>query len=142
MIQQRWAFRTVAGDDVVVSRPGSLWAHRANGDHIRIVAGSFDRRVTLLAEAVVATHVAGRCDNHDSSLPRRLSCLAERIQAVRLEYRTSERQVDHADVVLSLQLDRATDSRNHSAIGAAAIGVEHSQVDDVGIGRHAVEASG
>ena len=92
--------------------------HRAHGDDIWIIAGSSDRPITLGVLAVVTTVVTGRSYYNNACLPCFFGCLAKRINRVTLEDRTSQREIDYANVVLRFQPDRGLDGGDDAAVGA------------------------
>src|SRR6202035_1244292 len=55
--------------------------------------------------------------------------------------RTAQRKIDHSDVVQRLQRNGLPDGRNHSAIGARAVLIEDTKIDNVGLRRDAFKGS-
>ena len=60
----------------------------------------------MRAVRIVATEISRRCDDYDPRLPRSLHFLAERIESVAFIDGVAQRQVDNADVVGALELNR------------------------------------
>src|SRR5262249_8182955 len=56
--------------------------------------------------------------------------------------RPPQREVHHANVVLALELDGALNGGDDVAVTAYAIAVQHTQVDQVGVGRDAAQSLG
>ena len=81
-------------------------------DDIWIIAGSSDRPITLGVLAVVTTVVTGRSYYNNACLPCFFGCLAKRINRVTLEDRTSQREIDYANVVSGFQRDGARGATN------------------------------
>ena len=66
--------------------------------------------------------------------------MAEWVEFVGLVDRAAQRKIDHADVVFRFQSDRLVDGGDHHAVGAGAILVQNSQVDDVRARSDALES--
>src|SRR5205807_7791674 len=97
-------------------------------------AWSGDGTVTFRARAVVAALVAGRGNHHNSRSPGSLDSLTEGIERIALVDLAAKRKVDHANVVGRFQADRGLDRPNHAAVGAGAVLIQHTQVNNVCIG--------
>src|SRR6185369_5077944 len=129
----------VAGDLIVHASCGAHAFHGADRQHVGVVSGSCDGAVSIVVERVVAAVIAA-CYNHDdSSLPCGFNRFAKWIEFVTLYHRTTKRKIDDANVVEALKLDRTVDGRDYLAVGAGAIFVEHTQVDDASRRRNALE---
>lgn len=80
--------------------------------------------------------VARGRDYRDAGLPGALYRLAERVGFLRSQEVGGEGEADPPDVRDSLQLDRPVEGPNDGRIGVPAGIVEHTEVDQVGPGRH------
>ena len=139
MIDRRRSFGTVTGDGVIQARGRAVRLSSSDRDHIRIVAWRGDCSVTTRSVRIVAAVVTGGDDDHDARLPGLFYCLAERIESVTLVHRMTERQVNHANVVLTFQLDGTHDRRDDIGFLTAAICIQYPQVNDIYIRRDAFE---
>src|SRR5207253_11239806 len=99
MINARRTFRAVAGNQVITTIGRAHCPHRAHRNHVGIVARSRDGPVPLLTDRVVATIVSGGYDDHNTSPPRCLDSLAERVLRVALDNWTSKREIKDANIV-------------------------------------------
>src|SRR5579883_7302 len=137
VIDQRRALGAVAGDFVVVRRWRAQRVHRAYGNCIRTISGRLNGRITLVSVSVVASLVAGCDDNHDTRIPGLLDGLAERVQFITFIDGPSQRQINNADIVLALQLNRTLDTRNHGAVCRRSIVVQNPKTNDIDVGSNA-----
>jgi hypothetical protein len=87
----------------------------------------------------VAAFIAGGDYHHDSALASRFHRLAQRILRAALENGTAQRQIDHANVVLSLELNGLLDGRDHHTVVAGAVLIQNAQIQNVRMGRDAFE---
>src|SRR5208282_1582770 len=102
MVDARRTLRTVAGDRLGGLESRAVGIGSANGDDVRIVPRRADGGVTVAAERVVLTIVAGGNDHYDAGLPSGFHGLAQRILCVTLEYRTAKREIYNSNVVGTL----------------------------------------
>src|SRR5450631_642341 len=109
MVQHGRSFGTVGGDEIIRTGGGTHGLHGANGDHVGIVAGRGDGSITVIVVGIIAAVVARRHHHDYSGVPGLLDRLAQRIRGVALEYSPAQRQVDDADVVLTLEGNRLLD---------------------------------
>src|SRR5581483_8541960 len=99
-VDQRWAFGTVAGDQIVHPRGRSHGFHGAHGEDVGIVSGRSHGAVTV--GRLIAAVIAGGDHNHNSALPGFLDGFAQRIQPVFFVYGADHREIDNPDVVCRL----------------------------------------
>ena len=90
MVGQCRTFRAITRDRVIAGPVCAIRIHCADGDHVRVVTRRRDRSVSLVAQRIIATVVAGRHHHHDSRLPRRFHCLAKRIECITFEHWTTQ----------------------------------------------------
>ena len=128
-VDHGWTLGAVAGNQVVDARRRSHGLHRADRDHIRIIARRSHSGVAT--GRLIASIISRRHYHHDSIVPGHLDRLTQRIKLVRFIYRAAKRKIDHANVVLRFQRNRLVDGSDHLAVGGAAVRVKYSQVDDI-----------
>src|SRR5437868_8670033 len=131
MVQQRWAFRAETGHGVIGGGIRSVRVGGANSDHVGIIGGCADGGVAVSTHAVVSAIIARGYYHHDAGLPCLLYRLANRVLQIRLGNPPSQREVDDANVVGALELNSALNSRNNGTVSSGAIGVKHTQVDQL-----------
>ena len=65
--------------------------------------------------------------------------MAKGIEFVALKDWAAQREINHANVVLALELNGCLDRRNHGAVCAGAVLIEGAEVNEIRIGRDALE---
>ena len=65
--------------------------------------------------------------------------MAKRIECVALKHRTTQRQVQHTDVVGTFELYRRLDGGNHAAVCADAVLIEGTEINKIHIGGNPFE---
>ena len=94
----------------------------------------------MTVRGLVAAIITGSYDYHNSIFPSLLDGLAQRVEFVGFIHRAAQRKVDYTNVVTRLQRDRLVNGSDHLAIGARAVLVEHSQIDDACAGGNSFES--
>src|SRR5205807_9292040 len=113
----------------VAARRRSHGLHRADSDHLRIIARRSHSGVAT--RRLITSIISRRHYHHDSIVPGYLDRLTQWIKLVRFIYPAAKRKIDHANVVLRFQRNRLVDGSDHLAVGGAAVRVKYSQVDDI-----------
>ena len=130
-IERGWSLRAVSGNAVIGPGGCTHILHGTNRDDIRIVAGGSDGAIAVGCCGVGTAVVAGGHHHHDASLPRLFHGQAKRIGLIGFIDRAAQREVDHPDVVLTLQGDGLLNTGNHVAVSAVAILIQHPDIDQV-----------
>src|SRR5438105_2641669 len=99
MVQHGRALRTVRGNEVIDSRRCPHGLHRADGDHIWVIAGGGDRSVAVVIVGIVSAIVTSGDYYYDAGFPRLFHSLAQRIEGIALENGAAQREIDDPDVV-------------------------------------------
>ena len=112
---------------IVVARGRALRVERANRRGVRRIAGRRDAAQDACSVRLLSEIPRGGDDEYPGA-HRTLHRRAYRIVAIRLIHRPAERQVDDADVVLLLVLNRPVDGLDDIARRARTVVAEHAQV--------------
>ena len=135
MIHQRRPLRAPRRHLVVARIQRALRPQRPHRDRIR--RNPRRRHAPIHQLAVLGlTVVARRRHHHQPRTHRPLHRLADRIVPVTLRRRRAQRQVQYPDAERLPVLDREVDGLDHVARPAAAVRVQHLQVDQVRRRRH------
>src|ERR1035438_10449332 len=139
MVDGRWPLRAISGNQVIGAARSTHRLHRPNGDHVGIVSGRGDGPVPIGSGRIVPAIIASGYHHHDAGLISGFHGLTERVEGVAFEYRTAQREIDYADLVLGFQSDSRLNGADYLAVGARPVLVEYAQVDEIYVRGDAVE---
>src|SRR5260370_39457039 len=135
MVQHGGALRAIRCNQIIGARWRPHGLHRADGDHIWVIAGRRDRSVAVVIVGIVSAIVTSGDHYYDSGFPSLFHSLAQGIEGIALENAAAQREIDDPDVVQALQRDGLLNGCYNGAVGSRTIPVKNPQIDDVGIRR-------